>query len=78
MIPLTRLDGTTFWLNPDLIQWVDAAGDTRIVLTTGTRLLVTEDPETVVERVAHYRWTLLQERRSPAAAFALVQRAKDE
>jgi len=35
MIQLTRIDGTTFYLNPDLIEIVEATHDTYITLTNG-------------------------------------------
>ena len=55
MITLTRLTGQRFALNPDLIERVEATPDTVISLVDGSRHVVTEDIDTVVERVRRFR-----------------------
>ena len=55
MIQLTRIDGTTFYLNPDLIEIVEATHDTYITLTNGHRYLCADTPEEIAERIAEYR-----------------------
>lgn len=55
MIKLTRIDGTVFYLNPDLIEVVEASHDTHVTLTNGHRYVCAEPPETIVERVAEFR-----------------------
>jgi flagellar protein FlbD len=55
MIRLTRLNGIPFYLNCDLIEHIDATADTVITLTSGPKLLVTETPEEVCEKVFAYR-----------------------
>ncbi len=77
MIELTRFNGASVWVNPDLLQYVEANPDTRITLTTGTKLVVLEEPGVIVQRVALYRRSLLQDQLSPEAAFKLLQRSED-
>ncbi len=51
MIPLTRLDGTTFFLNPALMVTVEEAPDTVINLSTGTSIMVLEDAAEIVDLI---------------------------
>ena len=61
MIALHRLGhaGESFHLNPDLIVTVEGTPDTVVVLTTGTRMLVTETPEDVAALVRDWRASVL-------------------
>lgn len=49
MMALSRLDGQTFYLNPVLVETVEATPDTVILLTSGHRYVV-RDPVEVVRR----------------------------
>lgn len=55
MIHVTRLNGTEFWLNPELIEQIDNAPDTVITLTTGNNIILKERPDEVVEKILDYR-----------------------
>ena len=55
MIRLTRIDGTTFYINPDLIEMVDGTHDTHITLVNGHRYVCAETPETLAELIVDYR-----------------------
>ena len=55
MIMLTRLTGAPFALNPDLIERAEATPDTVLTLCDGTKLLVAETVDELVERVRDYR-----------------------
>ncbi|MCA9825567.1 MAG: flagellar FlbD family protein [Dehalococcoidia bacterium] len=55
MIELTRIDGTTFYLNPDLIEVVEATHDTHVSLTNGHKYVCRESPEIIVQRIAEFR-----------------------
>jgi flagellar protein FlbD len=61
MISLHRLghQAEEFHLNPDLIVTVEANPDTVITLTTGTKVVVAETPERVVEAIRSYRVDVL-------------------
>jgi uncharacterized protein YlzI (FlbEa/FlbD family) len=61
MITLHRLGHAVepFQLNPDLIVTVEANPDTVITLTTGTKIIVAEPPEKVVEDVRSFRIDML-------------------
>lgn len=55
MIKLTRIDGTTFYLNPDLIEVLEATHDTHVMLTNGHKYVCAETPDLLIERIAEFR-----------------------
>ena len=55
MILLTRLNGTRFAVNPDLMERVQQSPDTTVVLVDGTTFIVTETLEQIIEAVSVYR-----------------------
>ncbi|QCX28593.1 flagellar FlbD family protein [Nocardioides jishulii] len=76
MIMLTRLSGTPFVLNSDLIERIDATPDTVVTLADGTKYVVADSMPQVVDAVRTYRseivalsWQLdPSSGRTPAAA----------
>ncbi len=73
VIELTKFNGAAIWLNPDLLQSIEANPDTRITLTTGVKVLVEEDPVTIVQRIVEYRRSIYLEQRTPETALQLIQ-----
>jgi flagellar protein FlbD len=59
MINLTRLNGQAFVLNCDLIERVDATPDTVLTLVDGTKYVVTENLDEVVNRVRAFRSSVI-------------------
>ena len=55
MIPVTRLDGQTMFLNNDLIESIEPTPDTLITMSNGDKLYVREAPEVVVEHVVRFK-----------------------
>lgn len=55
MIKLTRLNGTNFYLNPHIIEYIESVPDTLISLLNGTTLYVKETPEEVIDKIVEYR-----------------------
>ena len=62
MIRLHRLGGSEheFDLNPDLVLTVESTPDTVVTLTTGTKLVVTESPDSVTAAVREWRVGILE------------------
>jgi flagellar protein FlbD len=58
MITLTRLNGSQFVVNSDLIELVEASPDTVVTLTTGRKLVVVETVDELIARVKEYRRSL--------------------
>ena len=59
MITLTRLSGSAFVLNSDLIERIDSSPDTVITLVDGTKYIVAEGMHEVVDAVSSYRGGLV-------------------
>lgn len=59
MIIVTRLNGPPFALNPDLIERADATPDTVLTLVDGTKYLISESVEEVIEAVRNYRASVI-------------------
>lgn len=59
MITVTRRNGLTFALNPDLIERVEATPDTVITLVSGARYVVAESIDCVVDQVYRFRAAVL-------------------
>jgi flagellar protein FlbD len=70
MIVLTRQNGPSFALNPDLIERVEADPDTVVVLIGGASYSIAESVEVVLERVRDYRGQVIAS--AHAAEFADV------
>ena len=57
MIKLTRLDGSEFLVNADLIRYVEARPDTFVTLLDGDRVVVRETLDEVLHRAVDYQRT---------------------
>jgi flagellar protein FlbD len=55
MIILTKLNGTEFVLNAEMIRYVERCPDTLISLVTGETIMVAEPMEEVVRRSIAYQ-----------------------
>jgi len=55
MIHVTRLNGTRFIVNAELIEQIESIPDTVITLITGNNIIVRESAEDVRNRVMEYR-----------------------
>jgi flagellar protein FlbD len=59
VIRVTRLNGEQFALNPDLIERVEAHPDTVAFLVDGTKYVVKESVEEVLQEIREYRAGIL-------------------
>jgi flagellar protein FlbD len=55
VVRVTRLNGKEFYVNPDMITFIEETPDTVITLSDGRKLVVTEDALPVIERIIEYR-----------------------
>jgi len=55
MIRVTKLNGEIIVINDDLIEFVEQTPDTIISLTDGKKIMVREDPDEIIKRVAEFR-----------------------
>jgi flagellar protein FlbD len=59
MILLTRLNGQQIAVNADLIERAEATPDTVLTLVDGTKYLVSENVQEVIDRVRTFRASVL-------------------
>jgi flagellar protein FlbD len=59
MIAVTRLDGTSMWLNSELVEWIEQTPDTLVGLVNGERFMIRESPEEVLRRVVDFKRSIL-------------------
>jgi flagellar protein FlbD len=55
VILLHRLDGSSFYLNADLIEMIEANPDTVLTLTSSRKFVVREAPRDIIDAVVTYR-----------------------
>lgn len=55
MIRVTKINGTEIVINDDLIEFIETTPDTIISLTDGKKIIVREDPDEIIRRVAAFR-----------------------
>ena len=78
MIRVTRLNGERFALNPDLIERVEGHPDTVAFLVDGTKYVIKESVDEVLQEIREYRASILatsyeMDRGEYAPAVAAVQ-----
>jgi len=55
VIPVTRLDGSEFIINADLIETIEATPDTVITFARDKKVVVREAPDEIIDRVVLFR-----------------------
>jgi len=61
MIEVTRLNGSIFFLNPDMILSMEATPDTIVTLTTGEKLVVKDTPDQIIDRFVAFKRRIVTE-----------------
>lgn len=60
MLELTRLNGSVYFINPDLIFTIEATPDTVVRLTNGENLVIKESVPEFIERFEAYKQRIHQ------------------
>ncbi|MFW6162395.1 MAG: flagellar FlbD family protein [Planctomycetota bacterium] len=60
MIPIRLLNGSTLYVNSDLVESVAAAPDTIITLTSGRTIVARSSPQEIIDAVVAYRRRVLE------------------
>jgi flagellar protein FlbD len=55
MIEVTRFNGSKLFINPDHIKILESTPDTVITLTENIKIVVKDDPKSVIERFIAYQ-----------------------
>jgi len=74
MILVTRFDGSTFYINAELIRSIEHTPDTVITLTSDYKIIVRDSAEQILERVIAYQ----QNVRNGGLTNSLKQNNKEE
>ncbi len=61
MIEVTRLNGSIFFLNPDMILSLEATPDTVVTLTNGEKLVVKDTPTDIIDRFVFFKRRIVSE-----------------
>lgn len=78
MIDVTRLNGTKFGVNPDLVARVEESPDTHIYMLDGNSYIVRESRAEITEAMARFRaYVLRLAREEPAGAQLSLVQASD-
>lgn len=55
MIPVTKLDGSTYWINPHMIESMEQNPDLTITFFSGKKIVVKDKPQELIDRIVSYR-----------------------
>ena len=55
MIKVTRLNGSRFYINAEMIQTIESTPDTHITLSNGVKVIVKDSPESIIKQVIEYQ-----------------------
>jgi flagellar protein FlbD len=72
MVKLTRLSGPVFALNPDLIERAEATPDTVVTLVNGSKYVVRETLDELVQLISAYRADIISAAQVQTEAAALA------
>ena len=70
VLQLTRLSGPLFALNPDLIERAEATPDTVVTLVNGSKYVIRETLEELVELIQSYRADIIVAAHSAGTSFS--------
>lgn len=59
MIALSKLDGSTMYLNEDHVERVEQGANSAVYLTNGTYLIVRDDVDTINDRIRSEKMAVL-------------------
>ena len=69
MIKLSRLNGFEIVVNAELIEWIESNPDTTITLATGSKVIVRNSVDEVIEKISVYRKELYGSGVRPAGSL---------
>ncbi|MBO4546993.1 MAG: flagellar FlbD family protein [Treponema sp.] len=55
MIEVERLNGSKYFLNPHMIEYMESLPDLTITMLSGKKVIVKNSPEEIIERIVNYR-----------------------
>jgi uncharacterized protein YlzI (FlbEa/FlbD family) len=73
LIALSKLDGSTMYLNEDHVERVEQGANSAVYLTNGTYLIVRDDVETINDRIRSEKAALLAVALGPAGPESVAR-----
>lgn len=55
MIEVMRLDGKKYWVNPHMIESMEANPDLTLTMLSGKKIVLKNQPSEVIEKIIEYR-----------------------
>jgi len=55
VIKITKLNNESVYVNPDLVEFVEASPDTALLMRGGKRVVVRDSVDAVLERILEYK-----------------------
>ncbi len=55
MIKLTKINDQQFYINCDLMEFIESTPDTIISLTTGKKIIVKESADEVIDKIIEFK-----------------------
>lgn len=55
MIEVERLNGSKYFLNPHMIESMEALPDLTITMLSGKKVIVRNSPEDIINKIVNYR-----------------------
>jgi len=55
MIEVMRLDGKVYWVNPHMIESMEANPDLTLTMLSGKKIVVKNPPSEIIEKIIEYR-----------------------
>lgn len=55
MIEVTRLDGGHYWINPHMIESMEATPDLTLTMLSGKKIVIRDTSEALIKKIIEYR-----------------------
>ncbi|MDH4200300.1 MAG: flagellar FlbD family protein [Spirochaetia bacterium] len=66
MIKVTRLNGSEYYINPDLIETMEETPDTVVTLVNDKKLIVKEHSSEIISRIIEYNRKIFIDKKNNA------------
>lgn len=55
MIQVSKLNGDKYWINPHMIESMEAAPDLTLTMLSGTKIVIADKSDELIEKIIAYR-----------------------
>jgi len=61
LVKVSRLNGAEFYVNPDLIEFIEQTPDTLLTMTAGKKVIIKETPEELASKILQHKQEVVSE-----------------